>query len=460
MLGEQHPRVSYLAPSAGRSWGDEFSALAAECGVVLDPWQRYVLDVGLMEDDEGLFAAFMVVLLVARQNGKTAVVAALVLGFIALLDDELIIYSAHQFKTTKETFRLVDKMVRAGPLRSLWKKNRESGVETAVEFKSGARIIFVARSGSSGRGFTGNKVVLDEGFSVRQEMLGALVPTMTAMPNPQVWVASSAPMHDSDALHNLRRRALGDRPGRLTYLEWSAEAGVERDDRRAWAQANPALGYRVTERYIEDELDSLPAREFERERLGIGDDPDGSGVVDLARWTALIDEGSEIARPLAFAFDVTPERDAAAVAVAGVRLDGAAHVEIAQSLPGVEWLLGYLVERWRRWSVPIWVELSSPAAALIGPLEAQGVEVKTQPRGGGAAALLADAITAGAVRHLGQASLTSALVGARRKVQGDTWSWSRASSTTDISPLVAASLAHYGAMVEPPPPPRRRARVL
>jgi hypothetical protein len=45
-------------------------------------------------------------------------------------------------------------------------------------------------------------------------------------------------------------------------------------------------------------------------------------------------------------------------------------------------------------------------------------------------------------------------------VMGDTWSWSRASSTTDISPLVAASLAHYGAMVEPPPPPRRRARVL
>lgn len=456
MLGEQRPRVSYLAPSTGRSWGDEFSALAAECGVVLDPWQRYVLDVGLMEDDDGLFAAFMVVLLVARQNGKTAVVAALVLGFIALLEDELIIYSAHQFKTTKETFRLVDKMVKAGPLRSMWKKNRESGVETAVEFKSGARIIFVARSGSSGRGFTGNKVVLDEGFSVRQEMLGALVPTMTAMPNPQVWVASSAPMFDSDALHNLRRRALGERPGRLTYLEWSAEAGVERDDRRAWAQANPALGYRVTERYIEDELDSLPPREFERERLGIGDDPDGSGVVDLARWTALTDASSTIDRPLGFAFDVTPERDWAAVAVAGIRLDGSAHVEVVDHLPGTEWLLDRLRSLWADHGVPIWVELSSPAAALIGPLEAFGVDVKTLPRGGGAAALLADAITAGSVHHLGQSSLTAALVGARRKVMGETWVWSRASSTADISPLVAASLAHYGAMVEPPAPARSK----
>lgn len=391
---------------------------------------------------------------------NSAALAALAVAAPFIYDARLVIYSAHEFKTAKETFRLASQMVKDGPLRSLWAKNRESGVETGIEFKNGARIIFVARSRSSGRGFTGDLVILDEAFSLQQAQLGALLPTLSSRPNPQVWLASSAPMHDSEALHKIRGRALSDSPGRLAFMEWSVEPGTPLDDRAGWAQANPALGHRLTERWIETELHAMPPREFERERLGIGDDPDGSGVVDLARWTALIDGDSEIARPLAFAFDVTPERDGAAVAVAGVRLDGAAHVEITESLPGVEWLLGYLVERWRRWSVPIWVELSSPAAALIGPLEAHGVEVKTQPRGGGSAALLADAVVAGSVRHLGQASLTSALVGARRKVLGDTWSWSRASSTTDISPLVAASLAHYGAMVEPPPPPRRRARVL
>jgi phage terminase large subunit-like protein len=425
-------------------------ALAAECGVTLDPWQRYVLEVGLMEDDDGLFAAFVVVLLVARQNGKTAVIAALVLGFISLLEDELIIYSAHQFKTTKETFRLVNRMVQNGPLRSLWKKNRESGVETAIEFTSGARIIFVARSGSSGRGFTSGKVVLDEGFSLQQAMLGALLPTLSAMPNPQVWVASSAPMHDSDGLHNLRERALGDTPGRLALLEWSAEEGVTRDDRRAWAQANPALGYRITERFIEDELNSLSAREFERERLGIGDDPDGQGAFDAARWQTLIDGDSSVPRPLAFGFDVTPERDQAAIAVAGVRIDDArAHVEVVEHLPGNEWCLARLTELYKRWEAPVWIELSSPAAAFIEPLQARGVDVRTQARTGGAAPLFADAITNGTLRHLGQASLTSALLGARRKLIGDTWAWSRSSSTVDICPLVAGSLAHYGAMVEP-----------
>ena len=144
----------------------------------------------------------------------------------------------------------------------------------------------------------------------------------------------------------------------------------------------------------------------------------------------------------------------AAVAGAGLRRDGAAHIEVVTHLPGTEWLRDRLRSLWADHGVPIWVELSSPAAALIGPLEAFGVDVKTLPRGGGAAALLADAITAGSVHHLGQSSLTAALVGARRKVIGETWVWSRASSTADISPLVAASLAHYGAMVEPPAPPR------
>ena len=93
-----------------------------------------------------------------------------------------------------------------------------------------------------------------------------------------------------------------------------------------------------------------------------------------------------------------------------------------------------LVELWKRYQVPVWIELSSPAASFAGPLEAQGVEVRTHARGGGAAALFADAITNGTLRHLGQASLTSALTGARRRQQGDTWSWSRSSSSVDISP--------------------------
>lgn len=465
--GKQLPRVQ-VAPTAYDSNGHIVADLSADCGIELDPWQRHVLDVSLATGRDGKWAALQSGLIVPRQNGKTAIMAALCLGMVLLnLDgvDEIgtpptIIYSAHEFKTAKETFRLASRMVQNGPLRRRWLKNRESGVETGIEFKTGARILFVARSGSSGRGFSGDLVVFDEAFALQQKMLGALLPTLSARPNPQVWLSSSAAMHDSTALHKLMARANGtyvpdddddEDEDELAYMEWSIEPGSRpNSDRDGWAEANPALGYRLTERFIKEELRTLDAREFERERLGVPDDADGATAFDVARWQTLIDGDSSIPRPLGIGFDVTPERDQAAIAVAGVRMEDArAHVETSEYLPGTEWCMARLVELWNRWEAPIWIELGSPAAAFAEPLRAKNVDVRTLAKLGGHDPLFADAVTNGTVRHLGQASLTSALIGARKKVSGDTWSYSRGSSTVDICPLKAASLAHYGAMVEP-----------
>lgn len=448
MNGVQKPRVE-VAPAKGSGAGADVAALAAACGITLDPWQIHVLDVGLAEAD-GFFEALEVCLVVSRQNGKSVLLAALALAAIHVYGARLVIYSAHQFKTALETYQLASRMVQDGPLRDMWSKDRRSGVETGIEFKDGARIRFLARSGSSGRGFSADLVVLDEAFALHSSQLGALLPTLSARPNPQVWLASSAAMHDSEALHQLRERAVGPTPGRLAYMEWSVEPGTPLDDREGWAQANPALGLRLTERWIETELASMPAREFERERLGVPDDADGATKFHVARWQTLIDGDSSVPRPLGFGFDVTPERDQAAIAVGGVRMEDArAHVEIVEHLPGNEWCMARLLDLWGRWQAPVWIELGSPAAAFIEPLRAKNVDVRTIAKLGGHDTLFADAIENGSLRHLGQASLTSALIGGRKKVSGDTWAYSRGSSTVDICPLKAASLAHYGAMVEP-----------
>lgn len=464
LVGSQQPRI--LVAPRPRLWteglgpGAEVAHLAAECGVVLDPWQRLVLDVGLADGPDGLFEALEVCLLVPRQNGKSALLAALAIGAVVVFGARLVIYSAHEFKTALETYQLVSRMVQDGPLRDLWLKDRRSGVETGIEFQDGARIRFVARSRSSGRGFTSDLVILDEAFALHQEQLGAILPTLSARPNPQVWLASSAAMHDSDALHRLMRRAKATRPGRLALLDWSVVPGTDLDDRAGWARSNPGLGFRLTERFIETERDALSAREFERERLGVPDDEDGVTGLNMDRWLALLDEGSETVRPLGFGLDVTPERDASAITLAGGRTDGLTHVEVVDHLAGTEWVQARAVELWNRWKTPFWIESPSPAKSFVGPLTAKGVEVKTIEKGGGADPLFADGIENGTIRHLGQSSLTSALTGSARHTLGDTWHYSRQVSSADICPLKAAALAHYGAMVEPPPPPKRKARIL
>lgn len=482
LVGCQTPRLFVTPPGASGSPGGVTSnglmviEYGQECGFTLDPWQELVLIEGLALGDDGLYRALEVALLVPRQNGKSGALGLLV-GAAPILGYRKVIYSAHEFKTALETYDLCREIIEEGPLGRTdpEPKFRRSGTETGVEWapgtlmedgsriERGCRVHFMARSRSSGRGFSADLVVMDEAFSIQAHTMAAILPTLSARPNPQVWYASSAPLHDSEQLHQLRERATGPDPADrelLTLLEWSVEDEARHDDREAWAIANPGLGYRLQERVIQTELSSLSHQDFGRERLGIPDEPDGMTQANMERWAALVDGDSEPISPLGFGLDVTPERDNSAIAVAGMRIDGLAHVEVVEHLPGTEWVIGRTVELWERYGVPFWIQTSTPAASFIETLQAKGVEVKAHPLGGGSAALLADAIRNSTLRHLGQGSMSRALAGARRRRLGDTWTWSRTGSTVDICPLVAVSLAHYGASVEPPAPPRRRARVL
>ena len=54
------------------------------------------------------------------------------------------------------------------------------------------------------------------------------------------------------------------------------------------------------------------------------------------------------------------------------------------------------------------------------------------------------ACTEGTLRHIGQAEMASALTGAVRRPVGDAFAWSRRSSSVDIWPICAASLAVWG----------------
>ena len=105
LTGDQRPRL-FSAPPSPWSEGARVRDLAARAGLHLDDWQEHVLDVGLGRRNDRMWAAFEVALIVARQNGKGSVLEALELAAL-FLDDfgaELILHSAHEFKTAAEAF--------------------------------------------------------------------------------------------------------------------------------------------------------------------------------------------------------------------------------------------------------------------------------------------------------------------------------------------------------------------
>ena len=58
-----------------------------------------------------------------------------------------------------------------------------------------------------------------------------------------------------------------------------------------------------------------------------------------------------------------------------------------------------------------------------------------------------DAVLDRCIVHLGQAVLDAAVEGSKQRTLGDAWAWSRRSSRTNVAPLVAVTLAHYGVIV-------------
>jgi hypothetical protein len=111
--GAQRPRVSHV-PAGVSSAGVEAVELAASAGLVLDEWQAFVLESSLRErrvGDELKWSAFEVGLIVSRQNGKGSILEARELAGLFLFGEQLILHSAHEFKTAQEAFRRVLSLV-------------------------------------------------------------------------------------------------------------------------------------------------------------------------------------------------------------------------------------------------------------------------------------------------------------------------------------------------------------
>jgi len=407
------------------------------------------LRVGLAERADGKWANFETAVWVGRQNGKGGVFEALILAKMFLFDDELAIYTAHEFKTANDTFRRVSSLVENTPHLFSRLDGRYGIVKNPSEkgfnLEGGRRMRFIARtSGGSGRGFSADTVIFDEAFKLGAEMIAALLPTLSARRNPQVWYGSSAALATSEQMHLLNERARTPDPGRLAVLDWGCEPGVDVHDRDSWYASNPALGIRIDEEIVEAELRAMGEASFRRERLGVHDANTGESVFTAAQWNRCQDINSKAEGRLVFAVDVPFDRSAAAIAVAA-SVDGGIFVEVIDHREGTSWVVPRLRELSKRWRPgALLLDPGSGAGSLLRDLQDLRIEprlINTRELGQATGAFF-DAVVAGRVRHLGQPELDAAALSATRRPLGEAWTWSR--KGVDVSPLVACTLAHWG----------------
>lgn len=468
-------------PTYVETYGPLVAELCAAADFAPDPQQELLLDRIFAIRADGLPAAFSTAVICCRQNLKTGLFKQAALGWIYVTEQQLVVWSAHELPTALEAQRdLVALIERAPALRRRLMPGSNEGVyggngQERIEFASGQRIRFRARTLTGGRGLTGDKVILDEAFALQPAHTASLLPTLLTRPEGQVLYGSSAGMADSEVLRDVRDRGRAGSSPRMFYAEWLApwrrcanprcahpkdhsEEGCALDDLELRTKANPTLSTgRITLETIEDMRQELTPADFARECLGWWDDPSRDGVTRLIPvddWTTAsttIAPPVDGVRSLGVVFDLDSSQGALAGAV---KHDGGVHLELidigAVNLAALaDWLEG----RWRNIGM-IAIAGGGTSKALKQELRNRKVpervlRVLTTPEYFAGNAMLHDAIcnSRNVTVPAGQPSdaLELSVKVSDRKITPSGWRWISTSPDGDRLPMEALSVALWAA---------------
>jgi hypothetical protein len=489
LLGSQQPRISHV-PDFYDTAGDEAVQVYELAGGALDPWQEQTLRDAMGERRDGRWAAFEVGLVVARQNGKDEILAGRELWGLFVGGERLIIHSAHKFDTAMEHLERLVSLIENVPefARRVKVVNRAHGKE-GITLKDGRRIRFRARTRSGGaRGFTGDCMIFNEAMDLPDEVVGSIMPTVSArstlIPGPQIWFAGSAvdqqTMANGLVLTRVRESGIAGDNDRLAYFEWSAgirewleahgrsftETMPEVDqvtpeflgDLEMWAQANPALGVRISVEHVQTERrsPSMAPRQFAIERLGVSDWPDTSEdagrIITREAWEKVAerDPANRITGTHVFAADASPDMTWSSIAVSGKRADGKFNGAVVAHERGTHWVVDRCLELKAQYPrMRVVIDKRGPLSSHIDDLKAAKVrviEANTEDYGRACIGFQAAVLEQRFWYPAPQPELEDALASARAKQMGDAIKWTRRdAASADISPLVAVTLAFWGA---------------
>lgn len=442
------PPLRELTP--GTSAGFEAAAFAEDVlGLRLASWQRWLFVHALELDDAGAFRFRTVLVLVARQNGKTTWVQALALWRMFVDRAALTIGTAQNLDVAEECWTGAVDMAEGTPeLRAEIAAVDRTNGKKALRLTGGERYKVAAASRRGGRGLSGDLVVLDE---LREHQTwdawAAVTKTTMARPRPQVVCLSNAGDSRSTVLNHLREQGLGTIEGTgqsLGLFEWSAPEGCDLDDRGAWAQANPSLGVLIRADAIASALGTDPEDVFRTEVLCQRVERLSARALGADAWAACGDPAAAPGDPVSVAVDVQPMFRSAAVVACGPDGEGRPVVEVVAHRPGIAWVVEAVSTLQARLGCgPVGLDPAGPAGALVADLEQAGVRLDLlsgarMAQGTGA---FVSSVLDGALRHREDPALAEAAMAAELRTHGDADRWSRRGSDADICPLVAATIA-------------------
>lgn len=435
VLGKTEPRIwtpplRELIPGTGDPecehedcdcWSDRttdgFAVIAfAEdiLGLALFPWQKWLLIHGLelIEDDNGylVYRFRIVIVCVARQNGKTVIAIVLALWHLFCKHSQTVIGTAQDLSKADDTWKSAVALAEnTDELCELFRpEDIFKGHPKTFALLDGCEYRVAAKgSGDSGRGFSGDLILLDELRTHKDwKTWSAVTNTMNARPRAQAWAFSNAGDATSVVLRfqrALAHRELGWPDGEQEFdgvlddidaeaaeilegmddlhpgwFEYSAPPGAKRGDLEALSQSNPSLNHGEvtfdcpTTRTLLSAVVGSPAYEVETEvmcrwaTMGVGGPfPEGS-------WEETQNPKARpaVASKKVVCVEVSTRRSQTYIARAGLKEDGTAVVGMRYDHPGTDWVAEALIADSKSIeAVVVRTEAGSPSLTLYEELK-------------------------------------------------------------------------------------------
>ncbi|MGV0805800.1 terminase [Mycolicibacterium setense] len=428
-------------------------ATCRNIGWRFDPWQDAIGRLILAKKAGGGWAADLSLLSIPRQVGKSYLLGCIIFALCLLTPKLRVIWTSHHTATTEEMFDSMKELASHRRVKPhVLSCVALQGSRWRIKFRNGSRIDFGARSQGFGRGKAKVGVlVLDEFQHITSRALANLAPTTNTADNPLILCAGTPPGPEvsGEAFTMRRTAALDGIANDCVYVEFSADSNADSDDRRQWSKANPSFPKRTPERALLLLRKVLDEADFRREALGIWDEKaKHQAAIKPAIWKQLFNVAVDGVRPDCLGVDMS---HAGEISVSACWVDGDnAHAEEVWAGPSaasaIEWIDARTTRR-----TPIVIDGASPAAAMIPELKQRRKHVITSTAWDMARACgqVVNKALAAQLTHGGQDSVTDALMGAKKRPIRDAggWGWDRSDETVNIAPLVAFTLAVFGASI-------------
>lgn len=430
-------------------------------GVPLLPWQEWLFVHGLELKPDGNYRFRTVLVLVARQNGKTTALMVLALWRMVMDAARMVLGTSTNLDYARESWQKATELA-WGPkgskvfqgvpeLEGEFLQPRYANGEQELTHVDGGRYKIGTASRTGGRSLSVDLLILDELREHRTwEAWSAASKTTNARARGQRWALSNMGDDGSVVLNHLQAQAqagiesgMGD--DSLALFEWSAPPDCDVEDRSLWPWANPALGHTITVDTLASDL-STDAEEVFRTEVLCQRVPTLEPLpITLPAWVAA--ERKYAKRPAGvptFGISVAPLLSSAAI-TAVVQVGQAFHVELVDWRDGVDWLANRAAGLRERFPGCQFVAMSTGAvASLIPDLKQVGVEPEmfSATELGKAYGSLHRQLMDERLTQDGSRGFEVSLQGAAKKDVGEgLWSLSWRRSSADLAPIESAAIA-------------------